>query len=156
MTETILITGTRKYPRLDLVRRLIEDMLPRSSTIITGNNQGVESTVMLYCGITFPRIHDLTVHPSQWHRHHRSAMQIANTKMAKLATVIILFTHNDTLEDFKTLAYHLNRPVYRYDEAGRLTAPEPSLFQFAPFYLPDMSGPEYDVSMEDAQLNRYH
>lgn len=156
MKPTITITGTRKYPRLDLVAKIVEELLPPQCNIITGNTQGVETTVIQRTCWPDKPLHQLTVIPTNWTQYRKAAIHIKNLEMLSRSQILIAFTHNNQLEELICEANRRNILVYEYDKTGHLKQDQPFLFQpDHSLYLPDMSGHEFNPDTEGAILNRY-
>jgi len=154
--NTIAITGSRKYHRLDLVRRLVVQLLPPQSTIITGNDQGVETTVIeTSCWPDDPLHKIQVIHPC-WTLHKNAAKFIQQQQMIAQSQILIIFHHNNQCEDLIKHANAKNLMVYAYDAQGKLQADQPFLWQpDGALCLPDMSGPEYAPQPRDIALDKY-
>jgi hypothetical protein len=147
--KNIAIVGSRKYPRLDLVTRLVWGILEPRRHIITGDAAGVDATVAEWVALLAKNessSHSLEVIRAMWSRHGKAAGTIRNAEIIKRAEAVIAFWDGASAGTADTIqaATAKDLPIYIYDATGRLLPDPPCLYGPAPKqYLPDMSGPEY-------------
>jgi hypothetical protein len=117
MSKIIAIVGSRTYPKLELVKKFVED-LDDTTSIVTGGARGVDQAAE---DAALNRGLSVRVIKADWERYGRGAGVIRNTQIVKVADEVVAFWDQESkgTEDTINKARKAGKRIRIYNPDGQ-------------------------------------
>lgn len=84
----IAVVGSREFPKLEWVKRLVAKLDPATDTVVSGGSMGPDRAAVhqaMHCKVGYK------VYPAEWDKYGRSAGVIRNELIVKDSDVVVAF-----------------------------------------------------------------